>query len=181
MLPKPKTYLVTGAAGFIGSSLCTVRLGQKNTKVIGIDDFTPYYPLKIKKRRIKKLLENKRFGFYQASIDNVVVLKKILTAHGPEFIIHTAARVGVRNGEINPVDYLKTNTFGSAVLLETAGKYMRHMVLFSSSSVYGNTAPPFRENGECRPLSVYGLSKYQMELYAQRYFTRFRIPTTVVR
>jgi UDP-glucuronate 4-epimerase len=174
-------YLVTGAAGFIGSHICKKLLENPKNIVVGIDNLNHYYPREIKKRRIQELTGSSRFIFYRKSFYDPGVLIKISNLHHPESLIHTAAQVGVRNGEQNPVDYIQTNTFGTSALIETVGPTLKQMVIFSSSSVYGDAKPPFVETKTGKPMSVYGLSKSCMEEFVINYYNRNKTPTTIVR
>lgn len=177
------TILVTGAAGFIGSNICKQLLrGDKSTTVIGVDSYSPYYNPSLKKRRvaaIKKSYKNFVFvcsSFYQTSMLATIQKKYKLSA-----LIHAAAEVGVRNGESHPTDYIQTNTLGTSMLLETIGQNLKHIILLSSSSVYGRAPLPFHETNVLRPTSVYGVSKMFMESYANNFHGRASVPITIVR
>ncbi len=176
------TIIVTGAAGFIGSNICSTMLrSSDNSVIIGIDNYNPYYSSAIKKRRITELSKHKRFVFVQSSFDNIRTLARIRSKFKPTILVHTASEVGVRNGENNPLTYVKTNVMGTATLLETIGNYVHHIVLLSSSSVYGNSSLPFSENNSLHPTSVYGTTKACMESYAVNYYARYGTPTTIIR
>lgn len=171
--------LVTGSAGFIGSSVCKLLL--KSHTVIGVDSLNSYYSPTIKKCRIAELQKNKRFMFIRSSFWTSTTLREILKKYKPEILIHTAAEVGVRNGEFHPLSYIKTNVLGTATLLEAVKGHMKHIVLLSSSYVYGNAPLPFKESASAHPASMYGLSKKYMEDYAKQFFTKSRVPLTIVR
>lgn len=179
---RSHTYLITGSAGFIGSNICKQILqNNKHSCVVGIDNYDPYYWALIKKHRIKELSTYKNFIFIRSSFAQKQVLLSIQKKYKPTVLIHTAAKVGVRNGERNPVAYFQTNALNTATLLETIGKTIRHSVLFSSSSVYGITKTPFKETSILRPLSAYGISKMCMEEYATYFFQKNKTPLTIVR
>jgi UDP-glucuronate 4-epimerase len=173
------SILVTGAAGFIGSNVCKLLL--KTHTVIGIDNLNSYYSPTIKKYRIAELQKHRRFVFIRSSFWSSATLREIHKKYTPEILIHAAAEVGVRNGEAHPLSYIKTNVLGTATLLETTKEHMKHIVLLSSSSVYGNARLPFKESTRLRPLSIYGVSKKNMEDYAGQFFTKNRVPLTIVR
>lgn len=175
------TMLVTGAAGFIGSNICKQLLQKRGAAVVGVDNFNSYYSPALKKRRILELEKYKNFVFIGSSFYQTSTLLAIQKKYKPTILIHTAAEVGVRNGEAHPLSYIQTNTLGTAILLETMGQSLRHVVLFSSSSVYGNVHVPFHENTDLHPLSVYGVSKVGMENYANNYYSKTRVPITIVR
>lgn len=176
------TILVTGAAGFIGSNICRqFLLKNPNVTIVGLDNYSPYYSPSLKKRRVETLITHKRFIFVKSSFCQTSTLLAIQKKYKPTTLIHTAAEVGVRNGETHPLSYIKTNTLGTATLLETIGRKLHHAILFSSSSVYGDANLPFNETAGLHPLSVYGVSKATMEEYANNYYSRTRVPITIVR
>jgi len=186
MRSKKQTCLITGAAGFIGSHLCQALLDTANTiHVVGIDNLNNYYDPTIKKRRIKKLELNNRFTFYKISILDQKKILALIKTYRPTILIHLAAEVGVRNGEIHPLQYFTTNVIGTQSLLESATSYVEHAIIFSSSSVYGSTKNiPFRETEALNttiPLSAYGASKLAMEITVQNYYKRTSIPISIVR
>lgn len=175
------TILITGAAGFIGSNICKQLLRKAGVAVVGVDNFNSYYSSAIKKRRVSELETHKNFIFIRSSFYQTSTLQRVQKKYKPTMLIHTAAEVGVRNGEIHPLAYMETNILGTAALLETIGKTMKHIVLFSSSSVYGNAPLPFNEFINLSPLSTYGISKLGMEQYAQRFYAKTSMPITIVR
>ena len=65
---KKKKILITGAAGFIGFSLCKKLLNNKNNEIIGLDNLNSYYSVKLKKERIKKLIQSKNFKFFKLDL-----------------------------------------------------------------------------------------------------------------
>lgn len=179
-------YLITGAAGFIGSYICRTLLERPDTEsVVGIDNLNPYYASKIKCFRLAEFQNNIKFKFYNETITNTLAVRKILDTHMPTTLIHAAAEVGVRSGEENPLQYFSTNVIGTLTVLEAAKTYIHHAVVFSSSSVYGNASrAPFSEEDDIRlftPISVYGASKTSMELCVKNFFDRTGVPTTIVR
>jgi UDP-glucuronate 4-epimerase len=183
--PKHR-YIITGAAGFIGSYVCRALLKQEpSSLVVGVDALTNYYDPKIKLRRLKELTNNKRFIFCKASILNKTAIRAINDTYAPDTLIHLAASVGVRNGELFPLEYYKTNVTGTMTVLETLAPSLSRAVIFSSSSVYGKTGRlPFRESEPVTlstPLSVYGVSKAAMEAAVRNFATRHIIPVTIVR
>jgi len=176
------TILITGAAGFLGSTVCnTILHAYPKDTIIGVDNFTPYYTPIIKKRRISILKKQTRFTFIESSFFSKQTLLAVQKKYNPAILIHTAADVGVRYGEQHQARYMRTNVYGTSVVLETLAASMKHILLFSSSAVYGNTGLPFSETNSPNPISVYGVSKRSMELYAQYFFRRYQTPITVLR
>ena len=180
---KMKKILITGTAGFIGSHLAENLLSE-GYKVIGIDNFDPYYPRILKEFNLSFLIGNKRFEFYEIDILNVDLLIDILKEHKPEYIIHCAAKAGVRASVKSPLEYFKTNVLGTINMLEALRKMKSNskIILLSSSSVYGvQSKTPFSEDFYPNPTSPYGVSKWSMEVAAKQYFDIFNLPIAIVR
>jgi len=183
---KKNIFLVTGAAGFIGSSICRYLLSLEGTQsVIGVDNINSYYSIKLKKRRIQELSVNKCFVFYKESILNKEKIALIVQQHKPNILIHTAAEVGVRNGESNVLSYYSSNVLGAMTVLESSKESINHAVILSSSSVYGlHSDLPSKEQENItlhNPISVYGASKAAMEIAVHNFFRRTKVPTTIIR
>lgn len=186
MQHKSHTYFVTGAAGFIGSHLCRKLLKENNAAtIVAIDNFNTYYDKKIKERRIKELSDNPQFFFYKTSVLEQKTVNTIVAKYNPDTLIHAAAEVGVRSGELNPIKYFSTNVLGTLTILELIRPSIKHALIFSSSSVYGSIKQlPFAESAPLTPstpISVYGSSKLAMETAVLSYYQRTGIPITVVR
>ncbi len=177
--------LVTGAAGFIGSSLA-VALLARGDEVIGIDNLNDYYDVELKKARLARLEGRKGFSFYRLNIadkDAILALEKELS--GVMHIVHLAAQAGVRYSLINPFAYIETNMMGFAVMLELARRLpkLARFIYASSSSVYGgNTKIPFSvEDSVDKPVSLYAASKRSNELIAHTYAHLYRMPCVGLR
>ena len=140
-------YLITGGAGFIGSSLADDLLKSGN-KVIVIDNFCDFYDPKIKEDNIKIALENDNYKLYRGDIRDIDILDKIFSENKIDVVVHLAAMAGVRPSIENPILYQEVNCMGTQNILETMKKYgIKNLVMASSSSVYGNTKEvPFRED-----------------------------------
>lgn len=177
--------LITGAAGFIGSNLCRYLLKSKDIRIAGIDNLNSYYSKKIKKHRIRELSGNNRFEFFSASVLDKKAVRSIVKKIQPDYAVHAAAEVGVRNGEENSFSYYTTNVLGTASFLEELPGTLSHIVVLSSSSVYGNNPGiPYREDSHITyttPVSAYGTSKAAMEMIVANSYRRTHIPTTIVR
>jgi len=164
-----KTVLLTGCAGFIGSTLLD-RLLKDNYRVIGIDDFNDYYDYRQKQANITGALKNKNFR---------LIKKDILGVRGAEcgerrridLVIHLAARAGVRPSIKDPLLYEKVNCEGTLRILELMRELkIKKMIFGSSSSVYGNLDKvPFQEDSPTQPISPYGVTKRSSELMCQVY------------
>ncbi len=140
-------YLITGGAGFIGSSLADDLLNNGN-QVIVIDNFCDFYDPMIKEDNIKLALKNKNYKLYRGDIRDIDILDMIFKENKIDVVVHLAAMAGVRPSIENPILYQEVNCMGTQNILETMKKYdVKNLVMASSSSVYGNTKEvPFRED-----------------------------------
>lgn len=163
-------YLVTGAAGFIGSHIVE-RLLADGRSVIGLDNFHPYYPAAIKRDNLRALAGHERFRLVEGDIRDRKLVDDIL-ANGVTAIVHMAGLAGVRPSVADPVPYMDVNVGGTAHLLDRAVHHkVRRFVHASSSSVYGNTTrvPFTEEDPAIDPVSPYGASKRAAELVTRSY------------
>lgn len=166
-----KTYLVTGGAGFIGSSL-TERLLREGNRVIAIDNFCDYYSPLLKEKNIKDFLDNPNYKLYRTDIRNSEDIKKIFSDNKIDVIVHLAAMAGVRPSIENPLLYQEVNGMGTQNILEAAKlNNINSLVMASSSSVYGNCKEiPFRENMIVDfAISPYAATKKSNEVMAHVY------------
>ncbi len=181
---KNYDFLVTGAAGFIGSHV-TERLLGEGFSVLGIDDLNDYYPVEYKKRNLEILLKYPDFDYMIEDICNLDSIREKLGNISISRIAHIAARAGVRPSIQNPLLYQKVNVEGSLNILEIAKeKRVDNLVLTSSSSVYGNSKEiPFREDDSAtdRPISPYAATKKASEVLAHTYHHLYSIPITIIR
>ena len=177
--------LVTGAAGFIGSTV-SLRLLERGDTVIGIDSINDYYDPRIKHDRLARLeaAGGDRFTFARVDFADEVALDQALDGLAFERIVHLGAQAGVRYSIENPRAYLRSNLAGHLNLLEIARhRQVEHMVYASSSSVYGgNDTLPFRvEDRVDQPLSLYAATKKADELMSETYSHLYRLPQTGLR
>ncbi|NJK81399.1 MAG: NAD-dependent epimerase/dehydratase family protein [Chloroflexaceae bacterium] len=178
-----ETVLVTGAAGFIGASVCALLLQQGRT-VIGIDNINDAYDVRIKHWRLDQFQAHPGFTFYEADISEYNALAPIVEQHRPQAIINLAARAGVRASVENPWIYISTNTTGTLNLLELCRVHnVTKFVLASTSSLYGTHNPrPFREDADTNhPLSPYAASKKAAEVMCATYHALYNIDVTILR
>jgi len=163
-----KTILLTGCAGFIGSSLLD-RLLKDGYRVIGVDNFNDYYDYRQKQENISKALKNKNFRLIKKNILNLD--KDLFDSVEIDLIIHLAARAGVRPSIKDPLLYEKVNCEGTLKILELMKELkIKKMIFGSSSSVYGNLDKvPFQEDSPTQPISPYGVTKRAGELMCQTY------------
>jgi len=180
---KNKKIIVTGSAGFIGSSLC-LKLLERGDNIIGIDNHNDYYDPKIKEARLQRLIKHANYQHYRIDLSDRKSLDKVFKDHKVEKVVNLAAQAGVRYSMENPLAYINTNIVGFAHILESCRYYnVENLVYASSSSVYGaNTKMPFSENDSVNhPLSVYAASKKSNELMAHTYSHLYKLPTTGLR
>tara|TARA_A100001388_G_C28704263_1_gene467780 strand:+ start:67 stop:1107 length:1041 start_codon:yes stop_codon:yes gene_type:complete len=188
MIKNKKTFLITGAAGFIGSEIAK-RLIINGENVIGIDNLNSYYDVNLKKSRLFEIEEcNNKFSgkwfFHQISIENRDQLEKICEEYSFDVVIHLAAQAGVRFSITNPEDYVKANLVGFFNILELCRENkINNFIFASSSSVYGgNKKVPFKESHNVdHPVSFYAATKKSNEVMAHSYSHLFNIPTTGLR
>src|SRR5438067_2666124 len=165
---KQQTYLVTGAAGFVGSRLAKQLLGR-GQRVVGIDNFNDYYPRVHKDRHLADLKDQRAFTMIEADLRDVPRLKAIFQEHKPNAVAHLAAMAAVRYSVLHPLIYGEMNVQGSMNLIDAARLSGNpRMVLASTGSVYGTSTPvPFSEDAPAtEPLAPYPASKRSMELFA---------------
>ena len=179
----PRTILVTGAAGFIGSAL-SKRLLSEGCRVIGIDDFNSYYPVELKEARVADIGPNPAFTLVRGDISDKALLEKVFSDYEPEAVVNLAAQAGVRYSIENPDAYTRSNLVGFANLLECCRHHkVGHFVFASSSSVYGkNKKVPFSEDDRVDfPVSYYAATKKANELMAASYANLYKLPLTGLR
>lgn len=175
--------LVTGTAGFIGSTLAK-RLLARGDQVVGVDNLNDYYDVQIKKDRLAQLTIQSGFTDVRANIEDKAAIDQIFKTHKPDRVVNLAAQAGVRYSLINPQAYIDSNITGFLNILEACRHIgTEHLVYASSSSVYGaTTAMPFSvHNNVDHPVSLYATSKKANELMAHTYSHLFGIPTTGLR
>ncbi|MGB0646116.1 MAG: NAD-dependent epimerase/dehydratase family protein [Bradymonadia bacterium] len=166
---------VTGAAGFIGSSLCESLL-LKGHSVIGLDSFNETYNPQLKRWNLRVCEAHERFENVCADILDASKLGTLLAAVQPDAVIHLAALAGVRPSILDPVLYQRVNVEGTANLLEASRQAgVRRLIFGSSSSVYGErTTVPFRETDSVdHPVSPYAATKKAGELLCHTYHHLF--------
>ena len=177
--------LITGAAGFIGYSVCQ-RLLARGDIVIGVDCVNDYYDVRLKEARLARLREagGNRFTFHRQDFADYPGLTAALDGSEFDRIVHLGAQAGVRYSIENPHAYVQANLVGHLNLLEVARhRQVEHMVYASSSSVYGgNTKLPFAvEDRVDHPLSLYAATKKADEQMSETYAHLYRLPLTGLR
>jgi UDP-glucose 4-epimerase len=172
--------VVTGAAGFIGSQLAASLLADGH-EVTGIDCFTDYYPRAVKESNLAPLRRDARFRLVEERLQDTALVGHLT---GAEQVFHLAAQAGVRASWGREFShYTEHNVLATQRLLEAALEAGRPRIVYaSSSSVYGDaTALPLREDGPCRPLSPYGVTKLAAEHLAVLYHRNHGLHTVSLR
>ncbi len=181
------SILITGAAGFIGASLCNKFL-KNGYKVIGVDNLNSYYDRNLKLDRIKNIqrefTNSENWNFEEISITDKEKIKKVFYENQPKIVVNLAAQAGVRYSLENPSAYINTNLVGFGNILEQCKEFkIEHLIYASSSSVYGgNKEFPFEESQKVNnPISLYAATKLSNELMANAYSHLYQLPTTGLR
>jgi len=175
--------LVTGAAGFIGSTLAH-RLLDRGDEVVGIDNLNDYYDVRLKQARLDRLHARAGFVFQKLDIVERKTMSGLFAAGKFDAVVHLAAQAGVRYSIENPLAYIDSNVVGFMNVLEGC-RHSRvgHLVFASSSSVYGaNTRLPFSEHDNVdHPVSLYAATKKANELMAHTYAHLYGLSCTGLR
>ena len=175
--------LVTGAAGFIGSTLAH-RLLDRGDEVLGYDNLNDYYDVRLKEARLERLTPRAGFSFLKASLEDRAAMEQAFADFRPQRVVNLAAQAGVRYSLENPRAYIDANIVGFINILECCRHGgIEHLVYASSSSVYGaNRKLPFAvEDSVDHPVSLYAATKKSNELMAHTYSHLFGLPTTGLR
>jgi len=185
-----QTILITGAAGFIGSSLVK-RLLEYTTSavVVGVDNMNDYYDPILKAYRLAGIewgTENGRFVFHKTDVADGEAVQALFDQYRPGLVVHLAAQAGVRYSIVNPDSYIRSNLVGFYNVLESCRKLgdgLRHLVYASSSSVYGESRKvPFSVSAPTdAPVSLYAATKKSNELLAHSYAALYGLPSTGLR
>ena len=165
--------LVTGTAGFIGSTLAK-RLLARGDEVIGIDNLNDYYDVQIKKDRLAHLTCQSGFTDIRCNLEDKAAIDNVFKTHKPDRVVNLAAQAGVRYSLENPQAYIDANITGFLNILEACRHIgTEHLVYASSSSVYGSIDQgSASEDHPLQPLSPYGAAKAAMELLLGAYVER---------
>ena len=177
-------YLVTGAAGLIGSAV-TALLLREGHSVAGVDNLNDAYDVRLKQWRLERLKNREGFSFERCDVSDPAAVEEVWGRLGPfDAVIHLAARAGVRYSVENPWVYLETNATGTLNLLESGRRRgLRKFVLASTSSLYGaHNSLPYSESADTsRPLSPYAASKKAAEALCHTYHHLYGLDVSIPR
>jgi UDP-glucuronate 4-epimerase len=168
---RPERVLVTGAAGFIGSTLVD-RLLSEGREVIGYDSFDPFYPEEQKLRNLESAKQSSCFRLERGDIRDADRVRRLFAEGRFGAVVHLAALAGVRPSLERPAVYADVNVHGTSLMLEEIARHdVPQLVFASSSSVYGEREDgPFRETDPVeRPISPYAATKRAGELIAHSF------------
>jgi UDP-glucuronate 4-epimerase len=181
-----KTVLVTGGAGFIGSSVAALLL-ERGDNVVIVDEINDYYSVDLKNANLA-LLKSKygsdRLKVYVGDICDTKLVEQIFETERPEWVCHMAARAGVRPSIQDPFVYIHSNIKGTTQLMELSARYgVKNFVFASSSSVYGGSKSAFFSEEEAvdHPVSPYAASKKACELLAYTYHHLYKLNVSALR
>ncbi len=183
MVDNAAGYLVTGAAGFIGSHLVETLL-EEGHRVVGLDNFDHFYDPEVKRRNVERALAFPRFRLVEGDIRDLELVEGLLADERISTVVHLAARAGVRPSIEQPMLYTSVNLDGTSSILEAMRRRGVSRLLFaSSSSVYGNNESlPFRETDNVdHPISPYAATKKAGELLCHTYHHLFGIDVACLR
>jgi len=178
-----KTYLVTGAAGFIGFHVSRALL-QRGDRVLGLDNLNDYYDVSLKEARLRLLQDNENFTFYKEDLANREGLTKIFGQNRIQVVCNMAAQAGVRYSLENPFAYQRSNLEGFLNIIHLSQEHkVENFVYASSSSVYGsNKKVPFSVQDRVdNPISLYAATKKANELVAHTYSHLYSLPCSGLR
>jgi len=175
-------FLVTGTAGFIGMRIAE-RLLTEGHHVVGLDAVTPHYDPSLKRARLARLARFPAFINHETPLENAGALTRQVAKADAEIVVHLAAQPGVRDSLGQSRRYVTSNVEGAFNLLEAVrSSPVRHLMMASTSSVYGSGPTPFRETDRAdHPLSLYAATKKATEDIAHSYSHLFSLPVTMMR
>lgn len=189
-MASSRPILLTGVAGFIGSHVAEALL-SRGQRVIGIDNFDPYYERGRKEANLAAVRDTAgrsgggEFMFVEADICDPDAMNAVMADHAPASVIHLAAKAGVRPSIADPAGYARVNVLGTSMLLEAARRAgsVERFVMASSSSVYGNNriVPFSEEHNVNAPISPYASTKRACELIAHTHHHLTGMPTACLR
>ncbi len=184
--------LVTGCAGFIGSHVAAALI-QRGRRVVGVDNFDPFYSRELKERNLERVRNAAlaagnqaaaRFEMIDGDLCEPSLVESLFNGREIDGVIHLAAKAGVRPSVEDPPAYANANVLATSILLHHASiAKVKRCVIASSSSVYGNGASvPFHEGLDVgEPISPYAATKRACELIGYTHWHLTKMPTAMLR
>ena len=169
-----RTILVTGCAGFIGSNFAQeFKKRFPRVLIVGVDDFSTG----------RRDAVPRGIAFYEGSITDEKLVRRVFKKHRPEYVFHFAARPRVSVSVLHPFETTETNIGGTVALLEASRDFkVKRFIYSSSSSIYGNTKKlPSKESDPPNPQSPYALQKYTGELFCKQFSALYGLDTVSLR
>lgn len=186
-----KTVLITGAAGFIGSTLvCELLRTVQPITLVGLDSMNDYYDVSLKEHRLAGIETLQQeypassWIFVKGNIADKGLVDSLFEQYHFDVVVNLAAQAGVRYSIDHPDVYIESNLIGFYNILEACRHYpVEHLVYASSSSVYGsNKKVPYSTDDKVdNPVSLYAATKKSNELLAHAYAKLYNIPSTGLR
>ena len=188
---RNKSFLITGAAGFIGANLVLALIKQNiPMTVVGLDNLNDYYDVSLKEYRLRLIeAEAKQntkadWVFVKGNLADKALIDGLFAQYHFDIVVNLAAQAGVRYSIEHPDVYMEANVIGFYNILEACRHYpVEHLVYASSSSVYGSNEkiPYSTEDKVDNPVSLYAATKKTNELMAHAYSKLYNIPSTGLR
>lgn len=181
-LQRAERVLVTGAAGFVGSTLAQ-KLAGEGRAVLGLDNFDPYYDPALK-RANAEIVAAAGGQVEELDLGDFDGVTAAMRSFAPDVVVHLAAKAGVRASVAAPRNYFFANVVGTQNVLDACRETGTNRLVFAStSSVYGNTEViPFDEGDPClRPLHPYATTKRTAEMLIRNYSDMYGLQATVLR
>mmetsp|Transcript_39987 Transcript_39987/g.72063 ORF Transcript_39987/g.72063 Transcript_39987/m.72063 type:complete len:405 (-) Transcript_39987:403-1617(-) len=182
-----KKVLVTGGAGFVGSSVAEALLARGDDVVI-VDEINDYYDVRMKERNLNRLRslypDKQRLSIYRGDICDEQLMLNLFETERPQWVCHMAARAGVRPSIQDPYVYIHSNIVGTTLLMELSHKFgVQNFVFASSSSVYGGSKSTYfsEEENVDNPVSPYAATKKVCELLAYTYHHLYKLNVSALR
>jgi dTDP-glucose 4,6-dehydratase len=182
------TILVTGGAGFIGSTLIKQLLQQSDCSVINVDKLTYAGNLE----SLESVSASTHYRFEQVDIKDYAAMRRVFQQHQPDAVMHLAAESHVDRSIDGPSEFIQTNIVGTSVLLETAREYLRNVTPpskrkgfrfhhISTDEVYGSLGPNeyFIESSPYRPSSPYSASKAAADHLVRAWHETYGLPVII--
>ena len=171
----PKTILVTGSAGFIGSNFIKIFRKQfPNTKIVGVDDLSTGHKEAVVRKSV----------FEKGSITDPIFIEKVFAKYKPEYVFHFGALPRVSLSVEQPAETTRVNIYGTSLLLEKSRDYkVKRFIFSSSSSIYGGAKfmPTKESENAPNPVSPYALQKYVGELFMKNASALYGFDTVCLR